>query len=650
MQVGTGNTPAAGHPQETQMQTAYSQAQTAQAAPQAQQAPVGSGGLRGMFTRGRAPGARDVNGRVLSDLVAKMNEYREKPNDQEVKGLDIKLIPIPRGSIVDAQFTNQISLLVFALGDGTGNKYTYHTLLIASEMPTSAPTRSENYGYNYEQVTAPRTVSAMADDALATVVNRRLQQLFPQAKLYSADWSQVPDGFRLNDPYAIEDLFYNSLRACWAELESKSEGFAYDSLEGAANDTTAIVSIHVNQDQSNMPTEKFDKVGNPIRAETLIDFRSEQPRTVAKDLLTENTALTIEFGQVMLSTTLMIDPVAARQSAHYNMGSTNGQFDTQDYIGEVTITGIDIYNKVDLGTVLLMISTALPLLDTNTRPWLRNFLPRHLQSNSGRAGLFRPRDLGALNHDYKWKEQGSSVVEPFNTNNDVEFGIDNFNFLTNTLIQPGVGLAIDVPECGDSTWYLRPFAEANDVPAAYNAIVKAANGLTGGRFGPIFEQTSRQITLNRVDRVLNGHFTADDGKVTDLRVIDMLYLMNKKGHINPNIGREWSATFGGSTDAQLAARAKLIEDEVASVTYTGVSIHKVFHPDFLISLDRAIALTGLKLRNELSREDSRLLSRHTYGLAQAGGLMTNFTPSMYTTGGFQNNGGGYRNMAHTRQY
>lgn len=619
-----------------------------QAQPQAQQAPVG-GGLRGIMMRNRAPLSKESNSRVLAELTKKLQDYNKQAQDADLKDLDIRIIPVPRNSVIANNYSNQISMLIFALG--YQNRYAYHTLLIASEMPAAPTNRQEQFGYQFETASAPRTAAALADDALAQVVRQKVAQVLPQSQVYSADWEIVPDSFKMQDDYAIEDLFLNSLRACWEELNTKEEGFRYDSLAGSAGDNTAVVSIHFNQDQANPPVDRTDKVGLPVRSEIVIDFRSEQPRQAQKDILTENTANVVEFGQAGMYVSLTIDPVAARQNQWG--GRQTGATDTQEYAGEVTFSFIDLVGKVDLANVLLMISTAFPVLDSNTRPWLRNFLPKHLQHNTGsRVGHFRPRDLGALNFDYKYKAPNQTTVEPFNTTDENAFTIEEFNWLTNSIIQAGAALSIDVPECGDQTWFLRPFAEANTVQQAYDAIVKAADGLTEGRFSQFFMQTaSKMITLPRVERVLNGYYLDEHGVQKDIRNIDMLYMLNRMGHEDPEIGRKWAATFGGSTDAQLAARAKLIDLVVSNVTYTGVSIHKTFHPDFLNSLSAAIAATGLKIRNEMAREDARLLVRPIAGLAQAGALLTNFSSGMFVQGGTQYGGGGtYRDMAHIRRY
>lgn len=646
----------AGTPQ-TAMAQAYGAAadtpQPTQQAQAAQSAPVGGTGMRGMFGRNRAPLSKESNGRDLNDLTKKLTDYRDKIKDSGLKDIEVKLYPVARGATITANFSNSISMIIMAVNAVGNDDFAYHTLLLASEMNAAPPSRSEQYGYAVDQISAPRTPTTVADEALANVIKAKMRQLIPQGRVFSADWSVVPANFKMADDFAIEDLFGNAFLACWTELTTKQPGFHYESLSGAAGDNTLITSVMFNQDQSNQPTDKFDAAGLPIRAETIIDFRSEQARTIAKDMATENTANVVEFGQVMLATTLLLDPVAARQQMFAAMNG-GGIAETQDYVAELTITGFDMKQTIDLSTVLIMISQALPLLDTNTRPWTRSFLPKHLQNNGGgRGGNFRPRDLGALNYDYGFRPQGESLILPFGTNKENEFKLEDFWQLTNLLIQPSAALSIDIPEAGAATWYLRPFAEALSVPQAAAAIIKALDEMTDSGFSTVFNQpnSSRQIFIQKTERVLLGYYLDDHGVAKDLRNIDGLYLMNAKGHDEPDLFKRWSATFGGSNDAQLAARAKLIESVVSNVTYTGIGQHRTFTNDFLVALDRSLHAAGLKTTIDLGRDEQRTMVRNFAGMQQSGALMTNFSSSI-ASGGRQNvvGGGGYRDMAHIRQY
>jgi len=369
----------------------------------------------------------------------------------------------------------------------------------------------------------------------------------------------------------------------------------------------------------------------------------------------------MDLGTTLASISLNIDPVPARANRYMGMPTQQGDA-TQEYSAEVTITGFDMRLTPDLGNVLLQLSTILAVLNSQERPWLRNFLPRHLQMNGAsptRNDNFRPRDLGALNFDYGLRTpapDGSGTLQllPFPTTNQNDFKIENYYALVNAIIQQAPALSIDCPLAGAETWFLRIFAEASDVPEAYQAIVKAMDALTDNRFSQKFfaQGSSRLIVLPRAERVLNGTFNEADGRPQDLRVVDLLYVMNAKGHEDPEIGKRWAATFGGSNDAQLATRAKIIEDVVHNVTYTGISIHKTFHPDFLRAMDESINETGLRPRIDIAQQDNRMAMRTPYGLAQAGALNTGFVPTMFQNGPVYGGGAqaGYRTMAHNRTY
>jgi hypothetical protein len=674
MKTGTQN-PApntnTGGQQNDQMAQAYTQAagQAGQGQANYQQppqggAPVGGarpGGISALLSRGRIGGMPQNGGRDVAELAKKLQDYYETQKTTDLNGINVRIVPATRGSIIGAENNSNAIGLIMVIVEGSDNRVAYHTLLIASDMSMTAPTRTnELYGqYAQEQITAPRTPATLADEALAKVIRFRVAQIVPQSNLINADWTTVPTSFKINDPVAVATLFLNALRACWTELETKTPGFRYDSLSSVAGDGILVNSVHFNQDQVNPPVEAFDPAGNPIRGEVVAAFRSEQPRQTNRADQTENTAGVMDLGTTLASITLNIDPVPARANRYMGMPAQQGNEATQEYSAEVTMTGFDMRLTPDLGNVLLQLSTIFAVLNSQERPWLRNFLPRHLQMNGAsptRHDNFRPRDLGALNFDYGLKTMvdGQMVVAPFPTNNQNEFGIENYYALVNAIIQPAPALSIDCGIAGAETWFTRIFAEASDVPEAYQAIVSAMDALTDNRFSQLFftPQSSRLIVLPRAERVLNGFYIDGDGRPQDLRNVDLLFVMNAKGHEDPEIGRRWAATFGGSNDAQLAARAKIIEQVVHNVTYTGISIHKTFHPDFIRAADQSIEQTGLRPRIEIAQQDNRMAMRTPYGLAQAGALNAGFVPTMFQNGPAYGGGAqaGYRSMAHTRTY
>jgi hypothetical protein len=665
-QIAQGNAnPNATQQQPNDMYGGAAQAAQGQAQPNYQTpqgAPVGGAprqaGAGLLFRGGALNQGRDNNGRDLGELTKKLQDFYEKEKDNELSGWNVRVVPVARDAISSAQtgLSNKIAMILL-IADRGDNRVAYHTLLLASDMAPPPATRgNELYGgYGQERVTAPRTPATLADDALATIIRQRVGAVVQQAEIYSADWSPVPVNFKIDDPYKVAGLFMNAMRACAAELETKTPGFKYNRLADVAADSSSLLidSIHMNQDQANPPVEAFDASGLPIRCEIVTDFRSEQQRQsgVAQQDKTENTAGVMEIGRVLAYTTLNIDPVQGRRNRYMVGGAQPSGNDTQEYSGEITISGFDMGVLPDLGNVLLLISTMLPLFDqTKYGPqWLRNFLPAHLQLHGGGGrSNFRPRDLGATNYDYGLKI--GDTVSPFPTH-EASFGNDEFYRLVNFIMQPYPAFSIDVPVAGADTWFLRVFAEASEVEGARQAIINAMDAMTDGRFSQIFNQTqSRQIVLPRTERVLNGFYTDDQGRINDLRNIDLLYLLNAKGHEQPDIGKRWAATWGGSNDYQLAERLKLIE-QVVHPTVTGISIHKTFHPDFLTAMDQSIAQSNFQPKIDIPNSDDRMTVRQPYGLAQAGALVSNFHTTMFTSApSYTGNTAGYRGMAHTRTY
>jgi hypothetical protein len=137
-------------------------------------APVG-GGLRAAFG-GRRDRAlpRDGNSRMMNELTAKMNEIFDGVKNTELRGVDLSIIPAPKGSLTSASnHTNKIGMIILLVG--FEGRYAYHSLLLQSEMSQQPAVRNDNYGYaeRYRDDIAPvpRTPSTLADDALATLVH-----------------------------------------------------------------------------------------------------------------------------------------------------------------------------------------------------------------------------------------------------------------------------------------------------------------------------------------------------------------------------------------------------------------------------------------------------------------------------------------------
>lgn len=632
--------------QNQQQAQAGSQQQTAYQAPPAaapQQSPVG--GLRAGLKRNMSPVTANSADKIMVDLMKLLkDEYTNNPLP-ELKACHFEIIPIPRNS----GSSNVISVIVVVLG--TGDRFAYHSLLLAGDANKF---REQTERFDSMPQPLVRAPSDFADDALMAIVKNKVLSLYPANVTTSADWSLVPEDFNMTDERLVKMLFANTVRACWSEIIPKLPNFQYSDLSGMAADSSGVVRTSFNQDQSSPRQEFIDNVGSPVRTEIVVDFRTEQKGNVSKDYQSEHSTQNDDLGRVQGFLNLNIDPVAARQNPWGVQPAMRNPNDTQEYSAEFVITGIDMNIDVDLGSTLLMLSTCFPLMDHNTQPWKRNLLPKHLQHQGyGPAlpGRFNPRDIGALNFDYGLKDPKDGMVKAITTTDINEFGADEFYRTMATMVRDGLALSIDVPECGDSTWVLRPFSEANTVPQAYEAIIKAADGLTGGRFSQFFynPQSSRKIVIDREERIINGYYIAEDGTKRDIREVDMLYLLNKEGHQDGTIARRWAQTFGGgNTNLQLIQRAKLLET-VGHVVITGFSRRKTFHNDFLMALDQAIAATGLKIRNEIGMGDARTMIRPSAGLAQAGALNSNFSSGTYSYGS-QGPTGGFRPMSHTRTY
>lgn len=619
-------------------------------------APVG-GGLRAAFgsRRDRAL-PRDGNSRMMNELTAKMNDIYDGVKNTDLRGVELSIIPAPKGSLSGANnHTNKIGMIILLVG--FENRYAYHSLLLQSEMSQQPVQRQNDFGYSADRyrddvAPVPRTPSTLADDALATLIHNKVKGMVPNdAFVSSADWSNVPDDFQI-DVNTVRYLFNNAYDACYSEIEGKlSPGSGLRMAGHVENDDSNVANLFFNYAGGSNNFDVYDAAGQPIRADIVIDFKSEPRQADNRNRdRTENSADIIEFGTIACLVDVNIDPVQARRSRWGNSRRSRDRDrddDTQEYSASVIITDIVPYMGSDIASVLLMVQPTLSLIDVNDRHWARAFLPRHLAHvNGSRSGGLRPNDIGALNYDYGLEDKDGEVV-PFNTMDEKNFTDRDFDDLIDDIFRPAASLGIDIPECAHNTWLLRQLLDEGRGGEARIAALEALNAATGGAFAQRFDMSGRTPIMQRENQLILMGTHMDNGKKYDLREVTGTYLENLVGHENPDIFKQWQATMGDS-DEQLAARAKILTDNLSDVNFTGIAYRRFFEPDFLEAWDGALEDIGLRVSTNLTNAEARSNYRYGTSMSQRGALVNDFSSKVFTRG--RQSGGGRKHRSFSSNY
>lgn len=630
----TGNT--AGSQQESNQQQ-YSGTQGGQHSSQQQYQQQGGqrqqpyGGMRGLMGRFSAPMSSRPSSEILSQLMKVLQD--EYATVDKLREFAWTLIPI------DYKATTNLNasaiLVALSYKDQPNLGVGYHALILASDSSMVSERDETFQGQTYPVQKFPGDlVDRVMTDHFADVMKAK----FPGSPVFYADACTVPQDFDLTDKQVVRRIAANAVMASWTEVQTRQEGFRYLNLALMGKDPTLQVRTNYNQPPST------DALGQPVRTDVTIDFRSVPQQQSSQ--YTENVERVEVFAMSSGFMELTFDPVVDPNSHNRYMPPPVPGQGTQLYSARFVLTQLESQDIVDNSTQLLALATTFPLLD-RSNPWMTNFLPRQLASGGypthATSGSFDPRDIGALNYEAQMKD-ASGVVDRINTE-VASFTHQEFYALMNMLVRDGIALAIDIPECGDSTWYNRIFMAARDKGSkAYATLITAAQELTNGNFGTHWDKTSQNVLFESDDRVHLGWFIDSNGVKTDVRTIDLLYLLNRFGANDPTIGRQWTETFTNASRppaVNMAIRRKMIEACVAQVTFTGTARRCTFHTDFTRSLDLGTAAAGLAVKVVTQGTDSRSFQRASSGLSAGGALNSGFHSSAfdYSYGGGGNNYG-----------
>lgn len=624
MQVGNQNQPGS----QTNMADAYSAAggNTEQVNRGQQGGQSGGVPARVAFGRNRAPISRDSASETVNHMIKAIKDYIDQNDD--FKKMNLRTIAIPRESGIAAP-----AIVIAMPGELKGNPViSYHTLILADD---AGQLREQFESADNQQYLVPKATSDFLDavyiDNIRTIVERE----FPQAGLLYADAEVVPVGYNYKDEGLLRNTIANALEAAWGEIASRQPNFQYLSLKDVQGANLAL-RTHYHQD------EIIDSVGQPIRADIQIDFRSEPNN--GGNQQTENIEQTETFAQTSGYVDLVYDPVNPAVNQWMLGQQQRTANDCQLFSAQLVITNVFAPAMGgDLSATLLAIYNTFSLAADN-QPFLQAFLPPHLlqQRQNSRQGGFDPKNVGALNYEFGLPDPKSGQIIPFPTGPG-EFQAQDFYAWMQMNVRKGLSIAIDVPEAGDTTWFLRAFSACRDIDGpAHKAIVAAADALTGGRFSEIFNKTSRMIITGHENRIFLGTYTDAAGVKHDLRNVDLLYMLNKDGHQNPTIGRQFSNTFNNdipSVNVNLAKRLQFINGAVSDVKVTGFARREALHLDFVTSLDAAIAQTGLRIRQTYDSGSNRIEHRATGNLYGSQALIGGLNSQTFTSGSTQGAGG-----------
>lgn len=544
-----------------------------------QQRPAFSFHTGGLFG---SPIGRGLGSDVYNKLKAKLTEIFKSTTD---KNAEIALIDLDNVNEPALVYSSIIIAMRFKDRPEVG--VSYYTILLEDTGEKLQPIFES---INGQQVEILRVTSDAFDNVLTKKAYDKVCQVFNTTNVSDVDGCILPADFNVDDNRAVYNIALNAGWACGTDLEVRTPGFHDLNLVDLKNESTLNVTLSFAKKQL------ADAVGSPMRSDVLINFDSRKNTQGNKFGSVNSGDKEVKISEVsgFIDLVLMENSMNPFNAYAPQQPGAYGQMNQslQKYGARLIITNLANNHIYSMSAVLLALATSVSVKDDNN--WVQAFRPLPTGSKEIDMG-----DIGALNIDANLTNDPSGFGVRIDTKSD-SFRLEDLGQLAAAMIKQGLMISMDCPEYGPQSWYLSVFSAASmGSSQAYQVIYHAANVLTNGLFGEIFQMGSAMFTdVN--NRIHNGYYIDKNGMKRDIRDIDHLAVCNLVGERNPQFIKDWSDTFLKTQYPQplrLAARKRMIQNLTGeSAVFTGFSQRVTFTGEFMNALTNAIARTGLAVR------------------------------------------------------
>jgi len=592
--------------------------------------------IRQMSALFELPAAANTQSEVLAKARSVLEADVKAVPDQQ---FDIKIIGLDREN---PALHIGVSVIVIGVSVRQNQNYGmgYHVLLLAASAPEPG-TQTFQYAQN-RTVEVKQVVGDAWDDIMRTEVNKELQRMFPNVPLYSGEARVVHTNFNWDDQTRVKTLRAEVVTAAAMALAKSLPDFKDVNLKRIEVDNTLSLTTQFKQPQIT------DSTGLPIRADIRITFKAGQTQRNPNQLQSPNT----EKPQEITSIAGYMDLIHIRQAAAnpYLAPQQQVEYDpatgrpvpVRPFIPRFVITRLRSGRAATLSQQLLGLVTVFTLRKPGA--YYPQFKPDYGVQNNDGIDL---RDVGALGLVMVNPQTGAPVGR-IPTKQDT-FRESDLGILLHSACRAGLVVSMDIDECGDDTWMNAPFAEAAQTvnpakrQAATELLFDSMNYLTAGKLANHF-QRGAEICFNENNRIINGYYTGRGGALCDARDLDELAMLNLMGERDMKVVTDWEDTYLRSEfplEQRLDARLETMKNLMPDLKVTGMSTRVTFTDAFLKASTKAVAETGLTIKEVSAWAGMQGFDAPTYqfaGVALGGYEATNL---------FQAAGGGGMGTSYT---
>lgn len=381
-------------------------------------------------------------------------------------------------------------------------------------------------------------------------------------KIIDAGGMVLPTNYNIAEQ-GVHGILYKAALACYNAMNANVQ----------LDETPAYTLIGRNAQQEqligrlNFSGESYlDEVGHPVRSDVIVEMDSSRHQA-GREFLTSSSNIA-KVGAY-------IEPVYAQPQQDPNNPNN------QPFYAQCVITRMQSgYDALDTEMILLDLVTTTMLQQGNG--WADAFRPRY----NRKGGDIDFRDIGGLGYCGTEGKKVDSQSESFKAN-FAQFMREYFR------LNQGIIFAIDIPEVGPDAFAMDIFrAAGGGNPNAINALVRAADNLTGNRFSPLAAKFGNfPLMVDTGNRIHNGYYVDGSGELRDIRDVDLLAVANVYGKSSPQTIMTWAESFSpnvGPLALRMANRLEIIDDVLnGRQVLTGFSGRYIVGPKFLEVLTQA---------------------------------------------------------------
>lgn len=493
----------------------------------------------------------------------------------------------------------------YALKSAEAEHVFYFTMLVEGSTPGLSPVRCDERGRPFE---IPRVAGDVMNERYADRVFALVESVYGTGVSYHDCGSNVlPANIDVEDVKNVQVIrnlaFYvnAAIETISVEILKYQPTFTLNWLE--RDD-----SLEVDVDWTGEP--QYSAAGQARRTDVKI--------CITSNVRDAEGSYRDQLSRVGGSFELIYSPA---QQTGSSFGARRNQEETELYTPLFTITDLDTdYKAITLEIQLLGMASTATLSDDLL--WVNAFRATASKSRNDKDDRDY-RDIGALNY---LAPQGS-----FFDIRSANLGTEGFLEYFGTLCRQDLAYAMDVEERGDNTWINSVFMEAaQGSDASLKRIFDAADNLTDNHFSSIYRSMSEdnRSTGNPFEdscnRILLGWYK-EDGEMHDLRNLDLLHWLNRRGDHDKDFALDWQETFDNIKDpieVRIERRIRMLTDVFGSGGFkvTGYAQQVLIDSVFIAALAAAVKACDVRIdQSNTSNTYGNIRPRGNYTISRMAG-------------------------------